>query len=44
MFKTSRLIKTEAVIMILLSLLKSPALPDPITPSGPGIPFKGFGL
>ena len=44
MFKTSRLIKTEAVIMILLSLLKSPALPDPITPSGPGISFKGFGL
>lgn len=44
MHKTSRMIKTEAVIMILLSLLQAPILPDPITPSGPGISFKGFGL
>ena len=44
MIKTKGHIKRETVVMILLSLLKSPALPDPITPSGPGIPFKGFGL
>ena len=44
MNKTSRLIKAEAVILILLSLLKSPALPDPINPSGPGMRFKGIGM
>ena len=36
MIKTIGHIKRETVVMILLSLLKAPILPDLIQPSGPG--------
>ncbi len=36
MFKTMGYKRRETVVMILLSLLQSPILPDLIQPSGPG--------
>ena len=36
MFKTMGYKRRETVVMILLSLLKAPILPDLIQPSGPG--------
>ena len=36
MLKTIGHKRREAVVMILLSLLKAPTLPDLIQPSGPG--------
>lgn len=37
MYKMNIILRRDAIIRILLGLYKSPALPDQIEPSGPGL-------
>ena len=41
MHKINIILRRDAIIRILLGLYKSPALPDQIEPSGPGLGITG---